>query len=229
MTCFMRLGARPARSAAQRDTCVSGKRCNAAGRVPRRTEGREKFVTGGVAIRLWYTYHGANRSCPVANFSPVKQVNINDPWYYLSTGHLRNTGFRRAMRQAGMIPDPDLIVLAENYREEPGRRACAELLSRSAKFTALIAANDLLALGCLDAFAEAGINCPNDVSVSGFNDMPFLSRLNPPLTTVRISHYHMGTRAAETILGLAKESGLPVQRLLVEPQLVIRDSTAPPH
>jgi hypothetical protein len=91
----MRLGARPVRRAAQRDTCVSGKRCNlpspkrssgfaqagAAGRVPRRTEGREKFVTGCVAPRLWYTYHGANRSCPVANFSPVKQVNINDPWY----------------------------------------------------------------------------------------------------------------------------------------------------
>ena len=78
----MRLGARPVRRAAQRDTFVSGKRCNAAGRVPRRTEGREKFVTGGVAVRLWYTYHGANRSYPVTNFSPVKQVNINDPWYY---------------------------------------------------------------------------------------------------------------------------------------------------
>ena len=77
----MRLGARPVRRAAQRDTCVSGKRCNAAGRVPRRTEGREKFATGCVTIRLWYTYHGANRSCPVANFSPVRQVNINDPWY----------------------------------------------------------------------------------------------------------------------------------------------------
>ena len=77
----MRLGARPVRRTAQRDTFVSGKRCNAAGRAPRRTEGREKFATGCVAIRLWYTYHGANRSCPVANFSPVKQVTINDPWY----------------------------------------------------------------------------------------------------------------------------------------------------
>ena len=81
MTCFLRLSARPVRRAVRRDTSVSGKRRNAAGRVPRRTEGREKFVTGGVAVRLWYTYHGANRSYPVTNFSPVKQVNINDPWY----------------------------------------------------------------------------------------------------------------------------------------------------
>ncbi len=77
----MRLGARPVRRAVRRDAVASGKRRNAAGRVPRRTEGREKFVTGGVAPRLWYTYHGANRSYPVANFSPVKQVNINVPWY----------------------------------------------------------------------------------------------------------------------------------------------------
>ncbi len=89
----MRLGARPVRRAAQRDTCVSGKRCNAAGRVPRHTEGREKFVTGGVTIRLWYTYHGANRSCPVTNFSPVKQVNINVPWYKANSG---SHGFRQS-------------------------------------------------------------------------------------------------------------------------------------
>ncbi len=68
----------------QRDAVASGKRRNAAGRALRRTEGREKFVTWCVAIRLWYTYHGANRSYPVTNFSPVKQVNINDPWYCMA-------------------------------------------------------------------------------------------------------------------------------------------------
>ncbi len=52
-----------------------------AGRARGSTAGREKLVTGGVAPPLWYTYHGANRSYPVANFSPVKQVTISDPWY----------------------------------------------------------------------------------------------------------------------------------------------------
>ena len=56
----------------------------------RRTEGREKFVTGGVAPPLWYKYHGANRSYLVTNFSPVKQVNISDPWYY-SEADLRHS------------------------------------------------------------------------------------------------------------------------------------------
>ncbi len=77
----MCLSARPARSAVRRDTSVSGKRRNAAGRVRGSTAGREKFGTGGVARPLWYTYHGANRSYPVTNFSPVKQITINVPWY----------------------------------------------------------------------------------------------------------------------------------------------------
>ncbi len=68
----------------QRDAVASGKRRNAAGRARESTEGREKFVTWCVAPPLWYTYHGANRSYPAANFSPVKQVNINDPWYCMS-------------------------------------------------------------------------------------------------------------------------------------------------
>lgn len=147
----------------------------------------------------------------------------------LSTGHLRNRGFRQAMRRAGLTPDNDLIVLADSFSEEPGRAACAQLIARDKPFTAIVAANDLLALGCFDAIADAGIRCPRDVSITGFNDMPFLNRLNPPLTTVRISHYHMGSRAAETILDIVQRTELPVQRLLLEPELVIRRSTARPR
>ena len=71
-TYFMAVGDRPVRSAARRDAVPSGKRRDAAGRSPTATSGRDKFATGGVAARLWCTHHGANRSCPVANFSPVK-------------------------------------------------------------------------------------------------------------------------------------------------------------
>ncbi len=77
----MSLCRRPVRSAARRDTVQSGKRRDAAGRWHRLTEGREKFTTGGVAIRLCALHHGANRSCPMVNFSPVKQVNIKGRWY----------------------------------------------------------------------------------------------------------------------------------------------------
>ncbi len=82
----MAVGDRPVRSAARRDTVLSGKRRDAAGRSPMATGGRDKFTTRGVAIHLWCAapqigHWGANRSYPVVNFSPVKQVTINDRWY----------------------------------------------------------------------------------------------------------------------------------------------------
>ncbi len=146
----------------------------------------------------------------------------------LSTGHARNRGFRNAIRRAGIEHDTALTVLAESFAEEPGRRACEKLLASGIPFTAIVTANDLLALGCYDALADAGLKCPRDVSVTGFNDIPFLARMSPPLTTVRISHYHMGTRAADMVLELARNADQPVQKLLLEPELVVRRSTAKP-
>jgi len=146
----------------------------------------------------------------------------------LSTGDARHRGFVAAMRAAGLKPDPALMVAADAFRDEAGHAACAALIGRGHDFTAVIAANDLLALGCLDAFAERGLDCPGDVSLTGFNDIPNLHRMSPPLTTVRISHYHMGARAAGTLMGLIRDDHAPVQRLVLEPALVVRGSTAPP-
>ncbi len=82
----MAVGDRPIRNAGRRDTVLSGKRRDAAGRSPTVTRGRDKFTIGGVAsdcgaLHPQIGYWGANRSCSVVNFSPVKQVNINDRWY----------------------------------------------------------------------------------------------------------------------------------------------------
>ena len=57
-----------------------------------------------------------------------------------------------------------------------------------------------MALGCYDVLAERGLRCPDDLSVVGFNDMPFSERFNPPLTTIRIPHYEIGASAAELLL-----------------------------
>jgi len=144
----------------------------------------------------------------------------------LSTGDARHRGFVAAMRAVGLKPDPALITTADAFRDEAGYAACAALIARGQGFTAVIAANDLLALRCLDAFAERGLRCPGDVSLTGFNDIPNLHRMSPPLTTVRISHYHMGARAAETLMELIRNDRAPIQKLLLEPELVVRGSTA---
>jgi LacI family transcriptional regulator len=86
----------------------------------------------------------------------------------------------------------------------------------------------MLAIGCYAALDEAGLSCPADVSVIGFNDMPFIDRLRPPLSTIRFPHYQVGTEAAQLLLErIAGHTG-PVKVLFLAPELVVRGSTAPP-
>jgi LacI family transcriptional regulator len=86
----------------------------------------------------------------------------------------------------------------------------------------------MLAIGCYAALDEGGLSCPADLSVVGFNDMPFIDRLRPPLTTIRFPHYQVGTEAAQLLLErIAGHTG-PVKVLFLAPELVVRGSTGPP-
>ena len=92
----------------------------------------------------------------------------------------------------------------------------------------MAAANDMLAVGCYAALDEAGLQCPDDISVIGFNDMPFIDRLRPPLTTVRFPHYQLGTEAAQLLLERIGEREAPVKILYLAPELIVRKSVAAP-
>jgi LacI family transcriptional regulator len=150
-----------------------------------------------------------------------------------STGRDRHDGFIEEMRAAGIEPDEDLILVGEAFTEAEGARLCEALLARGSELTAIAAANDLLALGCYDVFGERGVDCPGDISVVGFNDMPFADRFQPPLTTVHIPHYDIGVAAAELMLeeladGDGEGDGDGPRHRRLEPHLVVRGSTAAP-
>jgi len=144
----------------------------------------------------------------------------------LSTGHGRLQGFLAAMADHGLAVPPGAVVEAGAYSREQGRLATAALLAQAPELTAIVAANDLLALGCYDALRAAGRRCPQDLSVVGHNDMPLVDMVDPPLTTVRIRHHEMGAEAARLLLrqiaGAAE--GFDV---VLRPDLVVRASTAP--
>jgi LacI family transcriptional regulator len=154
-------------------------------------------------------------------------AHIAGPLDY-STGFDRHEGFLEAMRDAGLDPDAELIVVSEAFTESEGARLCGRLLDGPREFTAIAAANDLLALGCLDTFAERGVECPEEVSVVGFNDMPFAARFQPPLTTIHIPHYEIGSAAAELMLELLQGSDAEPRHVRLEPTLVVRNSTSTP-
>jgi len=145
----------------------------------------------------------------------------------LYTGWSRHLGFVDAMRARGFELDPGLTVFSEAFTAREGARCCAELLDRRRDFTAIVAGNDLLALGCYDALEGRRLRCPEDVSISGYNDMPFADRFRPPLTTVRVPHYELGAAAAELMLEQLQERETPPRQLLLAPELVVRGSTAP--
>ena len=145
----------------------------------------------------------------------------------LYTGWSRHQGFLDAMRAAGLELDPDLIVFSEAFTEREGARCCCELLGRRRDFTAIVAGNDLLALGCYDALEQRGLRCPEDISVVGYNDMPFVDRFRPALSTVRVPHYELGATAAALMLEQLRGTDTPPRQLLLPPELVVRGSTAP--
>jgi len=144
----------------------------------------------------------------------------------VSTGLYRYRGFVSAMEAHGLAADPGLIPVAKAYSIEEGTR-CTRMLLDHGGCTAVAAANDMLAVGCFAALEEAGLSCPEDLSVVGFNDMPFIDRLRPPLTTIRFPHYQVGTEAAQLLLEQISDGGGPVKVLYLAPELVVRGSTAP--
>ncbi len=154
----------------------------------------------------------------------------------VSTGLLRYRGFTDAMAAHGLAVDPALVAHAAAYSLEEGDRCCRALLERDLGCTAVAAGNDMLAVGCYAALETAGLSCPRDISVVGFNDMPFIDRLRPPLTSVSFPHYQVGTEAGRLMLELIAATGqhgaVPgdhAEILYLAPELRVRGSTAPPR
>ena len=163
----------------------------------------------------------------LARFGHTRIAHIAGP-QEASTGVSRLRGFRDGMAAHGLEVREDLIAYAGRYTVEEGSRCTRELLTVQGGFTAVAAANDMLAVGCYAALDDAGLQCPDDISVIGFNDMPFIDRLRPPLTTVRFPHYQLGTEAAQLLLERIGERDAPVKILYLAPELVVRKSVAAP-
>ena len=153
----------------------------------------------------------------------------------LSTGLARRLGFERALAAHGLAPAG--VVDCAAYSIDAGAAAMRTLLDgtsrarrgRAAGFSAVVAANDLIALGALQVLRERGMAVPQQVSVVGHNDIPLLDQISPPLTTVRIQHYQMGFRAAQLLLdALDGSPGSDAATVMLRPDLVVRGSTAAP-
>jgi LacI family transcriptional regulator len=145
----------------------------------------------------------------------------------LSTGRNRHAGYVEAMSAAGLRVDPDLVTFADAFTEEAGIVAFRQLLRTRKKITAVVAGNDLIALGGYDVLPERKLKCPEDISIVGFNDMRFVDKVTPPLTTVRVPQYELGRLAADLLLERLRNPEAPARALRLAPELIVRRSTGP--
>ncbi|MFN3516617.1 MAG: LacI family DNA-binding transcriptional regulator [Novosphingobium sp.] len=135
----------------------------------------------------------------------------------------RYRGLCAALSDAGVRPDPALRADALSS-EEDGRAAVARLLEQGARFDAVFAASDLIAIGALHALGEAGMAVPQDIAVMGFDNIPAASLTNPPLTTLVQDLKTGGELLVETLI--AQIEGRAVPDRTIPARLVVRRSTA---
>lgn len=134
----------------------------------------------------------------------------------------------RVAAEIGMNIDPELTMQIDTDDPTPmlGYPFTKQLLARQKRFTALFAYNDISAIGAIRALQEQGLRVPQDVSVMGFDDIPGAAFHSPSLTTVRQPLHRMGEVAAETLLDRIEGRKEYIPEIAIEPELVVRESTA---
>jgi LacI family transcriptional regulator len=135
----------------------------------------------------------------------------------------RLRGYRQALATADLPFDPDL-VREGNWQPISGYEAARELMNLKKPPTAIFCANDLMAVGCYEALHELGLRIPDDVAVMGYDDREIAQHLHPPLTTVLLPHFEMGSIAAEILLDDASGSATRPRQIKVECPIVRRGS-----
>lgn len=140
----------------------------------------------------------------------------------------RGSGFSDAVSKGATETKLDEAAATPSLQE--GYRLFRKLLDAGHDLpTAIFAHNDLMALGALDALAEAGMRCPGDISVIGYDDVLHVDRVTPPLTTVRLHTHELGRLIGEMTVTAITSPDQPPVSLTLPPSLIVRESTAPPR
>ncbi|TCR94774.1 LacI family DNA-binding transcriptional regulator [Rhizobium sp. BK418] len=156
-----------------------------------------------------------------------KDITYVTPPLAASTAQNRLEGFQAAGRLAKAAGCRFDVVEARAYDVPEGERIMKQMLATGLSSTAVMAFNDLLAVGCLVALKSAGVACPGEISLTGVNDLPFMNLLSPPLTSLHTAGRDLGFESADLLMSLIKNLSQPSKRILLTPHPVLRGSTGP--
>lgn len=146
---------------------------------------------------------------------------------HLSSIQRRQAAFRAAAKKFGVLRGEDQVVLGDLHVES-GRIAMESLLSRKRPPSAVITANDLMAVGALQAVNAAGLRVPEDISIIGFDDLPLATMMHPPLTSIHLSRREIAAEAFSQLMQLHQHRDGVTRSVnrKVHPRLIVRGSTA---
>ena len=145
----------------------------------------------------------------------------------LSPSISRHSSALKALHERRIAVDPDLVTFCDDFSRDAGHRACRALLDQDKAFTAIITSNDIYAIGVVAELRDQGLNCPGDISVTGYNGIRPTKWLSPSITTVDLPKRMMGQRMAEIMLQRLKNpAGVP-ERHVIRPTLIERESSGP--
>lgn len=142
----------------------------------------------------------------------------------VSTGFKRYASFLRHSKALGLDLRQQPVSFARAFNETEGERCTEELLATGRPFTAVACANDRLAVGAITGFRRHGIECPKNMSITGFNDMILADRLSPALTTVRVNHHQAGLEAARLIVDIIETAASEPRHIVLPVELIVRGS-----
>src|ERR1700677_4702800 len=146
---------------------------------------------------------------------------------HLTNAKQRLGGFRRALKEAKLRLAPEYIQKT-TFDKQGGYSKALVLLRLIPRPTAIFAGNDMIALGALLAVRDAGLRCPQDISIMGFDDLDLADVTNPPLASVSQSGYQLGTTAARILLDRIELGAGPAKHVILKTSLKLRQSVPPP-
>jgi DNA-binding LacI/PurR family transcriptional regulator len=139
----------------------------------------------------------------------------------------RLSGYRQALESAGIPYEANNVRLG-SFTYQSGYNAMNELLDQAPGMTAVFVASDTVALGALQAIRNRGLKVPEDISLCGFDDIPLSQFIDPPLTTVRLPAFGLGWGAADLLIRLINGDTVRETHVILDTELVVRQSTGPP-
>jgi DNA-binding LacI/PurR family transcriptional regulator len=145
----------------------------------------------------------------------------------LRSAQRRYLAFTRMMKKYESSLRTQPWIYEGDFKAAGGQRAVVEMLQQKPRPTAIVAANDLMAMGALGELKKAGLRVPKDISIVGFDDILFAALTDPPLTTVALPREEIGRASVDALLNTIKDTSRMGREYKILPRLIVRESTGP--